>query len=386
MKNVGTGGVITFITSVFLCSKGGVMIKHERILKIEEEVNLYNKYYLLLTSPENIQYVCGVDLLFSSRPFYFLLEPNGKKHMFLNKLYSNQIFDSSNIEVHYYSDSENGIAQVSRIIPNRSYLAIDSTLNLDEYLWVRNSRNDLTVTLSNHVERARIIKDEDEINCLQKAVHYTDTAISQLKELIHLPSTELSISHQLITLFAQMDIHELNFNPIVAIGKNTVHPHYCSREIGINQGEPILIDLGCRVDGYRSDMTRMMICGDFFNEDIPKCFELLKEIQFGAIEMIKPGVAFAEVDEFVKKELKKYGLEKYYNHNLGHGIGLSAYEYPYIHSEAVGVFEENMVVTIGPGVYLENNFGLRIEDVVHVQANKAKSLSNLCTDWLKVEY
>ncbi len=361
------------------------MRKEERISKIREEVNVQEAHYLLLSCPANIQYVCGNDLSFSSRPFYLLVEPTGKLHLFLNELYKGQALNLLGIDIHFYSDDESAIVTVAKMLPMHSRLAVDAAVKLDEYMQLKSLRNDLTITLSNAVEKARVIKDEIEIKCLQQATHYTDTVVSQLKELVHLPSSELSISHQIIALFAQLDIHDLNFDPIVAIGKNAVHPHHSPKEVGISHNEPILVDLGCRVDGYRSDMTRMMVCGGIVDTNILTHYEILKEIQFGAIEMIQPGVAFAEVDKFVRKELKKQHLLEYYHHNLGHGIGLSAYEYPYIHHKAEGVFKENMVVTIGPGIYVQDEYGLRVEDVVHVQKNQAKSLSNLNTNWMKIE-
>lgn len=361
------------------------MRKKDRVSKIINNLNCNEEHYLLLTCPANIQYICQYDLSFSSRGFYFLLEPNGKSHLFLNELYKGKKINSQDIAIHYYLDNENIIEEILRLIPSFRQLKIDATVKLDDYLLMRKLREDLVITLSQNVETARVIKDEQEIKSLQQAMHYTDTVMSQLKELIRLPSTELSISHQIITLFSQLDIHELSFSPIVATKENTAHPHHSPKEVGISQGEPMLVDLGCQVDGYRSDMTRMMMCEGIFKKEILEYFKILKEIQFGAVDMIKPGIAFADVDQYVRKELESHKLLDYYNHNLGHGIGLSAYEYPYIHNKATGEFKENMVVTIGPGIYIQNQFGLRIEDVVHVQKDKAKSLSNLSTDWMKFE-
>ncbi|WP_342472043.1 Xaa-Pro peptidase family protein [Metasolibacillus sp. FSL H7-0170] len=361
-------------------------MRHEiRMNQIYEKL-IFSKTCTIVCSAENIQYLTGEDMSFSSRPYYLLLKPDDTFELFINELYKQHPLKISNINIIYYLDSEEGVEQLSKHISLNQKVFFDCGLSLHDYLYLQTKRSDLQLSITSYIEDMRIIKDEKEIDCLSQATLITDAVFCQLQELIHLPATELSIKHQIITLFAQSNVHQLNFNPIVATGRNTVNPHHLSREVGIQEGESILIDIGCKYNGYRSDMTRMMKCGELLDAKITEYFDILKEIQSTVIDMIKPGLGIKEVDLFVRGELKKRNLLDYYTHNLGHGIGLAAYEYPYINHFSNDVFQEGMVVTIGPGIYIEGQFGLRIEDVVHVQHERAKKLSNLSNEWLNINY
>ncbi|WP_081796984.1 M24 family metallopeptidase [Bacillus ndiopicus] len=359
-------------------------MRHEcRMQQIYDKLIFY-KTSIIICTAENIQYLTGEDLSFSSRPFYLLLKPDYTFDLFINELYKQYPIENSKLNIIYYLDSEKGVEQLSKHLSTNQQVFFDYGLTLNDYLYLRANRSDLRFSVTSYIEDMRVIKDEKEIDCLSQATLITDAVFSQLQELIYLPATELSIKHQIITLFAQSNVHHLNFNPIVATGFNTVNPHHLSKEVGIKEGESILIDIGCKYNGYRSDMTRMMRCGELLDFKIKEYFDVLKNIQAEAIDMIRPGVELKAVDLFVRRELKKRSLLDYYTHNLGHGIGLSAYEYPYINSSSNDVFQEGMVVTIGPGIYIDGHYGLRIEDVVHVQHTKAKKLSNLSNEWLNI--
>ena len=142
----------------------------------------------------------------------------------------------------------------------------------------------------------------------------------------------------------------------------------------IRNNEPVLIDIGIEIGGYKSDLTRNFFLGRIL-PSVRQAFDAVKLAQSTAIAMIKPGVLAAQVDRQARNTLKKFGLAKYFGHSLGHGVGLDIHENPRLSYKSAGVLEPGMVVTVEPAVYIPNQFGIRVEDMVLVTSQGCEVLS-----------
>ena len=167
-----------------------------------------------------------------------------------------------------------------------------------------------------------------------------------------------------------------SFSPIIASGPNSCYPHAKVTDRILKNNEPVLIDTGIDINGKKADLT-----SNFFLGSIPlrytKAFDAVVLAQREAMAMIKPGVAVADVDLKARNVLRKFGLAKYFGHSLGHGVGLDIHENPRLSCKSSSLLEPGMIVTVEPAVYIPNQFGIRVEDMVLVTEKGCEVLSDI---------
>jgi len=149
------------------------------------------------------------------------------------------------------------------------------------------------------------------------------------------------------------------FSPIVAFGENTSKPHHVPTERKLKMADPILIDMGCKYEGYCSDMTRTIFMGCIL-EEIKPLYDLVKKNQFLSLREVKDNSNIKNIAKSAEND------ELPTMHALGHGIGLETHEAPYIKIKNENILKENMMITIEPGAYIPGKYGIRIEDTVLV--------------------
>src|SRR5699024_4032781 len=247
-----------------------------------------------------------IDISFSSRGYVLIMRDNMVPTLILNKIYQNQIEFGEHVEIILYKDSEQMIDVLDMFLPHQGTIHYDSGMKLMDVMQIQQKRTDLQLVNTNEGEKRRIIKSDEEVDLMRKSSLFNDIVMSQLNELMLLPTTEQFVKHQIVQLFSQLNISRLNFSPIVATGVNTVYPHHVPGEVGITEGSMTLIDMGCVYDGYRSDMTRMVVCEDFKNSEFSHDYDVIRDIQSNCIQRIRPGVDIKEIDIFVRKELEKH--------------------------------------------------------------------------------
>ena len=172
------------------------------------------------------------------------------------------------------------------------------------------------------------------------------------------------------------------FEPIIASGENGAFPHAIPSDKLIKENTFTIVDIGGRdkAGGYCADITRTFAKGKISEED-RRIFEAVKEALFSAIDSICEGVKANEVDGVARKVLSKYGLEKYFNHGLGHGLGLDVHEYPAVNRVSEDILLSGYVITIEPGVYFPGKYGIRLEQDVVVRKNRAEILTKFPLDY-----
>ncbi|MDD2370635.1 MAG: aminopeptidase P family protein [Firmicutes bacterium] len=224
------------------------------------------------------------------------------------------------------------------------------------------------------IEELRIIKTESEIDLIRSSALINDEIFNRLLKEIKIGVTEIELKIFLENQIRKLGGEGSSFDLIVLFGKKTSMPHGVSGDFYLTANTPILIDIGVNYKGYASDMTRTIFFGSP-DEDFIEIYEIVKDVQRKALNMVKPGARIKDIDQKVKDvlALKGYIL----GHSTGHGVGLEIHEAPFINVNNDGILEENMVITIEPGIYLFNKFGVRIEDLVVVTKNGYEILSNI---------
>lgn len=190
------------------------------------------------------------------------------------------------------------------------------------------------------------------------------------------PEIKEGVTEKYISSLIRKKIKELggereSFKIIIASGKRSALPHGYASHKKIKNGDLVMIDFGVLLKKYRSDITRTFAVGNISKKQ-KKTYDLVKRAQLKAINEVKAGVPVKKIDEIVRQEFKKFGVEKYFPHSTGHGIGIKVHEKPRISAKSDEVLRKRMVITIEPGLYfkkLKNPFGIRIEDMVLVTKN-----------------
>lgn len=220
----------------------------------------------------------------------------------------------------------------------------------------------------------RAVKEPYELKATRKASNIADRAFADLLPYIKPGVTEKELAARLESNMLLLGSEEKSFTTIVASGRRSAMPHGTASPKVIEAGDFVTFDFGAVWEGYHSDITRTVVVGkasqaqkDFYN--------LILEGQKLGVSLVKAGVSRREVDFAVRNYFARYHVSQYFTHSLGHGTGLEIHEQPVLSPKSTGVLEENMIVTVEPGLYIEGKFGVRIEDSVAVTANGCEILT-----------
>ena len=234
-------------------------------------------------------------------------------------------------------------------------------------------RNRKLIAATGLVESLREVKDEEEIAQIKNCLKLHFKAIDFMKKVVKPGLTERQVALQL-ERFVKSHGADFSFSPIIASGPNSCYPHARTTDRVIRNNEVVLLDFGIDLNGYKSDLTRNFFLGRIAPR-VKQVFDALNFAQREAISLIKPGVSCSQIDAQARKVLRKFGLAKYFGHSLGHGVGLDIHEAPRLSSQSTSLLEAGMIVTVEPGVYIPNQFGIRIEDMVLVTKEGCEVLS-----------
>lgn len=222
--------------------------------------------------------------------------------------------------------------------------------------------------------QAMAVKSDDELALIRKACGIAEKAldevVSELKEGI----TENDAAAMLEYYMRRHGAEDRSFETIAAFGKNSSVPHHASGATKLVKGMPVLFDFGCKCSGYCSDITRTFLFGKGENQaEFIKMYGHVYDAHMRAAENIVSGMTGREADALARDHLKEEGIDKFFTHSLGHGIGINIHEYPTLSPNGTAILRDGMVFSIEPGVYFEGKFGIRVEDSVMLRGGKVES-------------
>lgn len=213
------------------------------------------------------------------------------------------------------------------------------------------------------VERLRLRKTPEEVERIRRAQALAEETLHHVLPLLQPGVEEREIALELEFFLKRRGAEGVAFPPIVASGERGALPHAGASGKRLQAGELVTLDLGAKVEGYHSDMTRTLALGKVA-EELRRAFQAVEEALEAALSALSPGKAAKEVDALAREVLKGYGLDCYFVHSLGHGVGLAVHEGPGLSPYTEEVLEPGMVVTVEPGVYLPGVGGVRLEELV----------------------
>ena len=224
---------------------------------------------------------------------------------------------------------------------------------------------------------AMAVKENYEIANIKKACEIADEAFVKLLGEIKEGMTENEVAALLEFLMRKGGASGTSFDTIVGFGENSSVPHHETGMRKLHFGDIILIDFGCKFEGYCSDCTRTLLFGDDNKHiEFKKAYSHVSKAHMLVKEQLKSGMTGRDADTIARNCLKKYGLDNLFTHSLGHGIGINVHEFPRVSPKSEDKLINGMVFSDEPGIYLAGKYGIRIEDTVMLENDRVVSLTD----------
>ncbi len=253
-----------------------------------------------------------------------------------------------------------------------------STISLKEYTDLKSNLKDFEISDNTFAEDVlyslRAVKSSAEIEYMRQAQALTDETFEYILDYIRPGKTEKAISLEMEFYMRKRGSEGVAFDFIVVSGENTSLPHGTPTDRVVQKGDFITMDFGAKVQGYCADMTRTIAIGEVDDRQI-EVYETVLNAQLEAMKHIKAGAVCKDIDAVARNLIDNAGFKGCFGHSLGHSLGIEVHEAPGFNWRDNTVLKSNMLLSVEPGIYLENQFGVRIEDVICVSENGFENLT-----------
>lgn len=312
----------------------------------------------LITSPENIYYFSGFTggegALFISKNRRILFTDSRYTVQASEQAKNFQLVDVAEKSLSDFIKNEN----VNSIGFEEDFVTFEKFLSLKKM-----SEESAWIPISDKIYKLRMIKDAFELNAISTAAKLADNAFSYILTQISPGKTEREIALMLEFYMRNNGADGLSFETIVASGVRSAMPHGIATDKIIEKGDLLTLDFGCKYKGYCSDMTRTIVIGKS-TEKQKQIYETVLFAQTSALNELSSGVPANLVDSTARNIIKDAGFGKYFGHGLGHSLGLMVHEKPSLSPKCTDILLPNVLMTVEPGIYIDNFGGVRIEDLV----------------------
>jgi Xaa-Pro aminopeptidase len=235
-------------------------------------------------------------------------------------------------------------------------------------------KNYVLTPLKGKIEKMREVKDSDEVARIEKSQSVTEKALKEASKNFKEGMSEQEIASEIEYYMRRGGAEAYAFENLVASGPRAVYPHGIPTTRRVGGGEEVVLDLGVKVNGYCSDMTRTVFFGKP-EKDMIQIYDAVLESQMAALHVARPGIKGKELDSIAREVLNKAGYGRYFGHGLGHGVGIVVHEGPTINTRGEEALVPGNVITIEPGVYIPRLGGVRIEDMIVITKKGSRGLT-----------
>lgn len=347
----------------------------ERVLHAMKEKNLEQ---LIVSDPMSVWYLTGVDVAPFERLFALLLRTDGSHVLFLNNLFHVPETDLTEV---WFSDTDDSIGMIAEKIVPDAALGIDKEWPARFLIPLMERCPHMTPVLaSDCVDDCRAVKDEQEKKLMREASRINDLVMERVADFVKEGMTEKQVADFIEREYLKEGCSGPSFSPIVSFGKNAADPHHEPDDTVLCAGECVLVDMGCKKDRYCSDMTRTFFCKSV-EPGQAEIHDLVRRANERAEALIRPGVRLCDIDAAARELITEAGYGPNFNHRLGHFIGQSEHEKGDVSSVNTAPVKAGMIFSIEPGIYLEGDFGVRIEDLVLVTEDGCERLNRVDKRW-----
>lgn len=338
--------------------------------KLQEAMRKAGLKQLIVASSKQIDYLIGHRFECGERLLALIVKQD-KATLVLNELFPTKPIEG--VELINYNDCDDGVKVVTDQL-EAGHVGIDGEWPSAFLIRLMKLCPELEISdETDIISDLRAIKTPDEQEKMRKASLLNDQVMGEVRKLLKVGVSEETVAKQIHELFLSITGGDESFETIVAFKENCADPHCMPGKRTLNRGESIVIDMGCKYQGYCSDMTRTFFIGENTMKEV---YDTVLKANMAAKKVVKPGVRFCDIDEAARKVIRDAGYGKYFIHRLGHGIGMSVHE-PYdVSGSDERIVKEGMCFSIEPGIYLPDVGGVRIEDLVLVTKDGCEVLNH----------
>lgn len=330
--------------------------------------------HVLISDLVDVEYVSG----FRSSNALVLISAK-KNLLFSDFRYKEaaEAFCSKNRQWNFQLVKENLFNSICAFMDERSVCGFQSNdLTVDKYDELTASgKNVRFVKLSSEISELFLQKTTSELASIKKAANIGDRAFELLTKKITEGISEAALAKELECLCGELGSERPSFETIVLFGSRAALPHGKPGKRRLKKGDFVLIDFGCTVNGFCSDMTRTVVFGKASKKQ-RQIYDIVLQAQKSACKAAKAGLSSKELDSVARSSITSAGYGEAFGHALGHGVGLRIHEKPRISFLSDSILKPNMVITIEPGIYIGNFGGVRIEDMVVINEKNARLLTS----------
>lgn len=351
-------------------------MKNNRVNKVLKKMSEENVTQMIITSAESIFYLTGKMIHSGERLVALYLNVNNNHKFIVNKLFP--INGDLGVDIVWYDDIENPVDRLENIIMKNEVLGVDKDLPAHFLIDIMNRNIVKTfVNSSPIIDRLRMIKDEEEITIMKEASKINDAVMIKLWDNLKPGNSEKYYANLLSELYEDEGASGFSFAPIVATSPNGADPHHGTCKDKIKVGDSVVLDIGGRHNNYCSDMTRTVFIGKEPSKEHAEVYNIVKNANEKAISVVREGVRFSDIDKAARNLIIEAGYGEFFTHRTGHSIGIEVHDFGNVSSVNDDEVKAGMIFSIEPGIYLKDNIGVRIEDLVLVTKDGCEVLNSV---------
>lgn len=353
------------------------MSKNQRIKKVQDLLRRKQWDAVIVVSTPNFYYFTGAWINSLERLEAVVIPLEGRPTVIAHQM-SEQKIAFVNYDKVFWKDGDNPIEILAKLLPEKiATISVDNGCPSSFLIDLMSLKKDLHFVKSNEIlEPLRMIKDQSEISLLKEAGAVAFRVMSQLTQMALPGISESQLAEEIHRLFKKEGVDQLSFKPVVASGKNSSIPHHRPGDRILHEGDSVILDLGGVNQFYCSDITRTIAIGKP-SQKFEEVYDVVRRAQNKAIESIKPGVSIQSIDQAARSVIEDAGYGPNFVHRTGHGIGIDLHEAPFVNTTNEQIIQEGMVMSVEPGIYIEGQFGVRVEDVVVVTSKGAERITTI---------
>ena len=350
----------------------------DRVDKLMKQVESENLDAVMIINFENSSKASSFYFSGFTGSFSILILHRDFRKLITDPRYTEQAKKETNCEFVEYREGEifDFLKRILNELPLKKLGIEESGISLYVYNQLRERLELELVPVDKYIALLRMSKDEEEIGRIREAVKLAEEAFKQTLEILKPGMKEKEVAAYLEYRMKILGAESAAFETIVASGWRSALPHGRASDKKIEKHEPIVFDFGARLNGYSSDITRMVCIGEP-SDDFKEIHSIVFEAQSRALEKARAGITGKELDSVARDFISSKGYGPMFGHGLGHGLGIEVHEAPRVSTRNEEKLPENSVVTIEPGIYLEGRFGVRIEEDVVLRKEGREILTSL---------
>lgn len=348
-------------------------MNQSRINQVLKNMAEHGLHQMIICDPFSIFYLTGRFISPGERLLALYLNKNGNHRLLVNRLFT--VPEELGVTKVWFSDTDDSIALLAQCVDPVLPLGIDKNMPARFLLPLINSKAAARFEeASCCIDTARALKDEAERQLMREASKLNDRAMAEFVKGVYLGITEIELAAEMEKIYRSLGAEGCSFSPLVGFGKNAAIGHHEPDDTKLSEGDCILIDVGCRHLGYCSDMTRTFFYRKV-SEQHRNIYDIVLKANEAAEALIHPGVKFSDIDRAGRDIIEKAGYGSCFTHRIGHSIGIEVHEPGDVSSANTSTVQAGMTFSVEPGIYLEGNIGVRLEDLVLVTENGCEILN-----------